>query len=60
MAMAAYSKQANDETLEKLAHQIRNRAVLQLGRLLKEIEPSKGGRPKTPESDPRVSSRRIL
>ena len=41
--MAAYGKMAHDETLEKLAHQIRNRAILQLGRLVKEIKPQPGG-----------------
>jgi len=30
--------------LEKLAHQIRNRSILQLGRLIKEIEPQRGQR----------------
>ena len=46
MALATYSKQANDETLENIARKIRDRAVKQLGRLLREIEPQKGGRPK--------------
>lgn len=42
LAIEAYAKQANDETLEKDARRIRARAVERSGELLREIEAPKG------------------
>lgn len=44
-ALASYAKQANDEELMKMSTRIRDRAIRRAGELLKQIEPSKGGRP---------------
>ena len=44
-ALASYAKQAQDNQLEHLAHRIRNRATRRAGELIKQIEPSNGGRP---------------
>ena len=44
-ALASYAKQANDDELMKMATRIRDRAIRRAGELLKQIEPSKGGRP---------------
>lgn len=44
-ALASYAKQAKDEELMKMATRIRDRAIRRAGELLKQIEPSKGGRP---------------
>jgi hypothetical protein len=44
-AMASYAKQAEDDTLHKLAVRIQSRAVRRCGELLKQVMPSKGGRP---------------
>ena len=44
-ALASYAKQAEDETLMKMAARIKARAVRRAGELLHQIEPSKGGRP---------------
>lgn len=44
-ALASYAKQAQDDQLEQLARRIRARATRRVGELLKQIEPSKGGRP---------------
>ena len=44
-ALASYAKQADDDQLEKMAMRIRARAIRRAGDLLKQIEPSKGGRP---------------
>lgn len=44
-ALASYAKQAGDDQLEKMARRIRARATRRAGELLKQIEPSKGGRP---------------
>ena len=41
-ALASYAKQANDETLLKMATRIKARAVRRSGELLKQIEPSRG------------------
>jgi hypothetical protein len=42
-ALASYAKQANDDTLRKLAMRIQGRAVRREGELLEEIEPGKPG-----------------
>lgn len=44
-ALASYAKQSKDEELMKMATRIRDRAIRRAGELLKQIEPSKGGRP---------------
>jgi hypothetical protein len=44
-ALASYGRQADDETLLKHAMRIKARAVDRCGELLREIEPSQGGRP---------------
>lgn len=44
-ALASYAKQAGDDSLMKMATRIRDRAIRRSGELLKQIEPSKGGRP---------------
>jgi len=44
-AMASYAKQSQDKTLEKMAVRIKARAIRRCGELLKQIEPSPGGRP---------------
>lgn len=51
-ALASYARQAKDGSLRQLALRIQNRAIRRAGELLKQIEPSKGGRPsvKTRES----------
>ncbi|WIY24242.1 hypothetical protein [Parasedimentitalea psychrophila] len=41
-ALASYAKQANDETLEKKARLIRNRAIRRMGQVLEQIEPATG------------------
>jgi hypothetical protein len=43
--LASYARQAHDETMLKLAMRIQGRAMRRVGELLKEIKPSKGGRP---------------
>ena len=56
-ALASYAKQAEDETLMKMAARIKARAVRRAGELLQQIErPSTGGRPKNGEVDHTVSS----
>lgn len=42
-ALASYAKQAEDETLLKMAARIKARAVRRAGELLRQIEPAKGG-----------------
>ncbi len=44
-ALASYAKQADDEALFKNAMRIKGRAIRRMGELLKQVEPSKGGRP---------------
>lgn len=44
-ALASYAKQANDDDMMRQATRIRDRAIRRCGELLKQIEPSKGGRP---------------
>jgi len=44
-ALASYAAQAEDDALENLSRRIRARAVRRCGELLRQIEPSKGGRP---------------
>jgi hypothetical protein len=44
-ALASYARQAKDRSLCQLALRIQNRAIRRAGELLKQIEPSKGGRP---------------
>jgi hypothetical protein len=44
-ALASYARQANDDSLQKLAMRIHGRAVRRAGELLREIEPAKGGQP---------------
>lgn len=44
-ALASYAKQAEDETLMKMATRIKARATRRAGELLMQIEPDKGGRP---------------
>ncbi len=43
--MASYAKQANDDTMRKMADRIQVRAIRRCGELLEQIEASKGGRP---------------
>src|SRR6266487_3590629 len=56
-ALASYARQADDPVLEKYARRIRLRAYRQLGELLREIKPSKGGRPSKTCADVPASSR---
>jgi hypothetical protein len=49
-ALASYARQAHDDTLLKLATRIQGRAMQRVGELLKEIKPSKGGRPRNGET----------
>ena len=44
-ALASYAKQAEDETLMKMAARIKARATRRAGELLSQIEPAKGGQP---------------
>lgn len=44
-ALASYARQSEDQELERMAQRIRARAIRRAGELLKQIEPSKGGRP---------------
>jgi hypothetical protein len=44
-ALASYARQAKDDSLRLTAIRIQNRAIRRAGELLKQIEPSKGGRP---------------
>lgn len=57
-ALASYAKQANDDELMKMATRIRDRAIRRAGELLKQIEPGKGGRPKTSGDTPTGFSRK--
>lgn len=45
-AMASYARQANDDSLRKMADRIQARAIRRCGELLKQIEPKHSGRPK--------------
>ena len=46
-AMASYARQANDNSLRKMADRIQARAIRRCGELLKQIDrPQQGGRPK--------------
>jgi hypothetical protein len=55
-ALASYAKQAQDETLRKLADRIKVRAVSRTGELLKQIEPKHTGRkPKNSQGDLPIS-----
>ena len=45
-AMASYAKQADDDSLFKMAVKIQARAIKRCGELLREFKPGKGGRPK--------------
>ena len=44
-ALASYAKQAEDETLMKMAARIKARATRRAGELLTQIQPASGGRP---------------
>jgi hypothetical protein len=44
-ALASYARQAEDVELENNARRIRLKAVRRMGELLREIKPSRGGRP---------------
>lgn len=44
-ALASYAKQAEDDQLLNLSKRIKARALRRAGELLKQIDPSKGGRP---------------
>ena len=44
-ALASYARQSQDESLRKMAMRIQARAIRRAGELLKQIMPSKGGRP---------------
>jgi len=44
-ALASYAKQADDDSLRKMADRIQARAIRRAGELLKQIEPGKGGQP---------------
>lgn len=54
-AMASYAKQANDDSLRKMADRIQARAIRRCGELLKQVEPGKGGRPSKNPGDRRPS-----
>lgn len=43
-ALASYARQADDDTLRKLADRIQARAIRRCGELLKQIEPGQGAR----------------
>jgi hypothetical protein len=57
-ALAAYAKQAGDETLQNYAHRIKARAVRRCGELAKQIEPAKGGDRRSKGGHPPVDSRK--
>lgn len=42
-AMASYARQANDDSLRKMADRIQARAIRRCGELLKQVEPAKTG-----------------
>jgi len=44
-ALASYAKQADDDSLRKMADRIQARAIRRAGELLKQIEPKHTGRP---------------
>ena len=44
-ACASYARMSDDDTLRKYAERIQARAIRRCGELLRQIEPSKGGRP---------------
>lgn len=44
-ALASYARQANDDSMRKMADRIQARAIRRAGELLKQVQPSKGGRP---------------
>lgn len=54
-ALASYAKQAEDDQLLKLAKRIKARALRRAGELLKQIEPSQGGRPPETQEGARPS-----
>lgn len=58
-ALASYAKQAADDDLENMARRIRSRAIRNIGKLLEQIEPQKGGRPSETKdaSGPSLSER---
>lgn len=53
-AMASYARQAKDDGMRKMADRIQARAIRRCGELLKQIEPSKGGRPSNETQDAAV------
>lgn len=57
-ALASYAKQADDETLRKMADRIQARAIRRCGELLKQIEPQQGGDRKSKGGQPPVDSRK--
>jgi hypothetical protein len=58
-ALASYARQAEDDTLRKLADRIQARAVRRAGQLLKTFQTGpKGGRPKSGGGTPTVSQRK--
>lgn len=57
-ALASYAKQADDDEMMKMAVRVRDRAIRRAGELLKQIEPSKGGRPETKGGGPPSFSRK--
>ena len=60
-AMASYAKQAQDDSLHKMAVKIRARAIRRAGELLKAIEPKRGGDRGGPKGGrPPVGSRKNL
>ena len=50
-ALASYARQSQDESLRKMAVRIQARAIRRAGELLKQIMPSKGGRPELTRAD---------
>lgn len=44
-ALASYARQSDDDTLRKHCDRIKARAIRRCGELLKQVTPSKGGRP---------------
>jgi len=62
-AMASYAKQAQDETLEKMAMRIRARAMLRCGELLKTFQAHGDGKPGRPKENggnaPTISQRQV-
>lgn len=55
-ALASYARMSDDDSLRKMADRIQARAIRRCGELLRQIEPSKGGRPSQITTDAADSS----